>query len=173
MLALVYRQLKRRILNLMQWQEVCEHPDLQNLPFKIELNERGQVLMSPVKVYHSAFQGKITRLLPENGIVLPECAIATQKGTKVADIAWCSEQRFQLVKNEAECSIAPELCIEVVSSSNTKLEMEEKRELYLSAGAIEVWICNENGDVQFFDASGQLEKSSLIPDFPSLVRLLV
>jgi len=38
----------------MQWQEVCEHPSLQNLPFKIELNERGQVLMSPVKVYHSA-----------------------------------------------------------------------------------------------------------------------
>ena len=47
----------------MEWQEVCEHPSLQNLPFKIELNEKGQILMSPVKVYHSAFQGKIARLL--------------------------------------------------------------------------------------------------------------
>jgi hypothetical protein len=145
----------------MQWQEVCEHPNLQNLPFKIELNERGQVLMSPVKVYHSAFQGKISRLLPETGIVLPECAIAT-----------CSEQRFQLIKHEVECSIAPEVCIEVVSSSNTKLEMEEKRELYLSAGAIEIWICDENGSVQFYDVAGQLKKSNLIPDFPSLVRVL-
>jgi len=126
--------------------------------------------MSPVKVYHSALQGRLSRLLPENGIVLPECAIATTKGTKVADIAWCSVQRFELIKNEVECSIAPELCIEVVSSSNT--EMEEKRELYLSAGAIEVWICNEKGNIQFFDANGQLEKSSLIPNFPNLVRLL-
>ncbi|MFW5854607.1 MAG: Uma2 family endonuclease, partial [Thermodesulfobacteriota bacterium] len=61
----------------MDWQEVCEHPDLQNLPFKIEMNERGQIVMSPVKVYHSAFQGKIAALLylhMEGGSVLSECA---------------------------------------------------------------------------------------------------
>ena len=157
----------------MQWHEVCEHPSLQNLPFKIELNERGQILMSPVKVCHSAFQGKITRLLPENGIVLPECAISTTKGTKVADIAWCSEQRFKLIEHEAECSIAPELCIEVVSSSNTKIEMEEKRQLYLSAGAIEFWVCNEEGAVRFFDINGELKNSNLVPSFPIQVRIMV
>jgi Uma2 family endonuclease len=156
----------------MQWQEVCEHPSLQNLPFKIELNERGQILMSPVKVYHSAFQGKISRLLPDNGIVLPECAIKTTKGTKVADIAWCSEQRFKIIEREAECSVAPELCVEVISSSNTKMEMEEKRQLYISAGAIEFWVCNEEGEVMFFDANGQLKNSKLVPTFPNKVRII-
>lgn len=156
----------------MQWQEVCEHPSLQNLPFKIELNERGQILMSPVKVYHSAFQGKITRLLPEHGVVLPECAIATTKGTKVADIAWCSEQRFKLIGHEAECSIAPEVCIEVLSSSNTKTEMEEKRQLYFSAGAVECWVCDEEGDITFFDVKGPLKNSNLVPSFPNKVRIL-
>jgi Uma2 family endonuclease len=156
----------------MQWQEVCEHPSLQNLPFKIELNEQGQILMTPVKVYHSAFQGKISRLLPENGIVLPECAITTTKGTKVADIAWCSEQRFKLIEHETECSIAPEVCIEVISSSNTRMEMEEKRQLYLTAGAIEFWICNEVGEVKFFDANGQLKKSNLVPTFPNKVKVI-
>ena len=43
----------------MKWSEVCARSDLQNLPFKIELNEQGQIIMSPVKVYHSAYQGKI------------------------------------------------------------------------------------------------------------------
>jgi Uma2 family endonuclease len=156
----------------MQWQEVCEHPSLQNLPFKIELNERGQILMSPVKVCHSAFQGKITRLLPENGVVLPECAIKTTKGTKVADIAWCSEQRFKIIERETECSIAPELCIEVLSLSNTNIEMEEKRQLYISAGAIEFWVCNENGGMIFFDANGQLKKSNLVPMFPNKVKVI-
>jgi len=156
----------------MQWQEVCEHPSLQNLPFKIELNEKGQILMSPVKVYHSAFQGKITRLLPENGIVLPECAIKTTKGTKVADIAWCSEQRFKIIERETECSIAPELCIEVLSLSNTNIEMEEKRQLYISAGAIEFWVCNEDGGMMFFDANGQLKKSNLVPIFPNKVKVI-
>ena len=47
----------------MNWQEVCADPHLRNLPFKIELNEYGQVVMSPVKVYHSAFQGRIGALI--------------------------------------------------------------------------------------------------------------
>lgn len=129
-------------------------------------------MMSPVKVYHSAFQGKIARLLPDNGVVLPECAIKTTKGTKVADIAWSSAQRFELIQHEAECSVAPELCIEVVSSSNSHLEMEEKRRLYLAAGAVEFWVCDENGEVSFFDADGQLSRSQLVPAFPRLIRIV-
>jgi len=156
----------------MQWQEVCEHPGLQDLPFKIELNEKGQILMSPVKVYHSAFQGKITQLLPKHGVVLAECAIKAAKGTKVADIAWCSEQRFKQIERETECSIAPEVCIEVMSLSNTSSEIEEKRNLYLSAGAIEFWVCQENGNMAFFDASGPLKTSNLIPDFPQKIQII-
>jgi Uma2 family endonuclease len=156
----------------MHWQEVCEHPSLQNLPFKIELNEKGQILMSPVKVYHSAFQGRISQLLPKHGVVLAECAIKTSKGTKVADIAWCSEERFARIEREVECSIAPEVCIEVLSFSNTSSEMEEKRSLYISAGAIEFWVCNENGNMAFFDANGQLKASILIPGFPHKVKII-
>jgi len=77
-----------------------------------------------------------------------------------------------LIEHEAECSIAPELCIEVVSSSNTKIEMEEKRQLYLSAGAIEFWVCNEEGAVRFFDINGELKNSNLVPSFPNQVRIM-
>jgi len=82
----------------MNWQEVCNHPDLQNLPFKIELNETGKILMSPTKVYHSVFQGEIAALLRINrsdGKILTECAINTHKGTKVADVAWASNALFK------------------------------------------------------------------------------
>jgi len=44
--------------------------------------------------------------------------------------------------------------------------------IYLSAGAIEFWICNEEGDVKFSDANGQLEKSILAPAFPNKVKVL-
>ena len=43
----------------MFWQEVCENSSLKDLPFKIELNTQGQLLMTPVKVNHSLIQGKI------------------------------------------------------------------------------------------------------------------
>ena len=156
----------------MQWQEVCSHPSLQNLPFKIELNEWGQILMSPVKVYHSAFQGAIIRLLPAHGAALTECAIRTAKGTRVADVAWASPERFEIIARETECSIAPEICVEVVSASNSTDEMDEKRQLYLAAGARECWICDEQGDMTFFDAGGPLLHSRLVPDFPSNIHLL-
>lgn len=54
----------------------------------IRPNEYGKVVMSPVKVAHSALQGEIEFLLRsklKSGKTLPECAIATDKGTKVAD----------------------------------------------------------------------------------------
>ncbi len=114
----------------MNWLELCNRPDLQNLPFKIELDKQGKVIMSPVKVYHSILQGEIAALLRLNraeGKILTECAIKTQKGTKVADVAWVSQETYGVIKDEVECSIAPDVCIEVLSNSNTAEEMQEKK----------------------------------------------
>ena len=154
----------------MSWQEVCDDPKSRNLPFKIELNDQGQILMTPVKVYRSLFQGRIAGLLYSNltdGDVLVECAIATKKGTKVADVAWASRGRLQVIRNEIECSIAPEICIEIMSSANTKKEMTQKIKLYLANGATEVWICSEEGAIEFFTKTGKSNHSLLAPSFPA------
>lgn len=70
---------------------------------------------------------------------MPECAINTSDGVKVADIVWCSKERFFQIEDEVSASIAPEICIGVKSTGNTLEEIEFKRNLYLSAQAIEVW----------------------------------
>jgi hypothetical protein len=77
----------------MNWQEVVEHPSLRDLPFKIELNEYGAIVMNPVKLNHSGFQRSIQALMEnqrDDGMALPEVAVWTRKGTKVADVAWVS-----------------------------------------------------------------------------------
>ncbi|MSP26974.1 MAG: Uma2 family endonuclease [Methylococcales bacterium] len=158
----------------MNWQEVCEHPSLKDLPFKIELDELGRIIMSPVKLYHSALQGEIEfllRCLLKTGKTLPECAIKTTKGTKVADVAWVSSGTWAKIKMEADASIAPEICVEVISASNSKKEMLEKRQLYCEAGAKEVWLCNEYGEMQFFNAQLELKHSELVPEFPAKVDI--
>ncbi len=153
----------------MNWQQVCEHPDLRDLPFKVELNERGQIIMSPVKVVHSICQGEIEyllRTLVKTGKAMPECAISTRKGTKVADVAWASPQRLEHIRYETECSVAPEICVEVLSDSNTDEGIAEKRQLYFENGAHEVWTCTQDGDMSFHNSSGKLESSVLVPGFP-------
>jgi Uma2 family endonuclease len=158
----------------MNWQEVCAHPSLQDLPFKIELNEEGKVLMTPVKIYHAALQGELEfllRSLLRNGRTLPECAIHTRKGIRVADVVWASDAVFAKIKHETQCSLCPEICIEVFSASNTEEEMREKRKLYFEQGAKEVWLCSEQGELRFFTAQGERAASSLVPEFPKHIEL--
>jgi Uma2 family endonuclease len=157
----------------MKWEEVCENKQLQDLPFKIELNKWGQIIMSPVKIKHSFHQGRLQRLLESllsNGEVMPECAIDTTDGVKVADVVWCSAERFDKIQDEVSASIAPEICIEVKSIGNTLSEIEFKKKLYFEAQALEVWLCNEIGKIRFYNEQGELEQSLLVPDFPKQIK---
>jgi Uma2 family endonuclease len=158
----------------LSWKEVCEDPHLQDLPYKIETNERGQIVMSPNYLWHSRVQHQLAHHLDQRldgGEVLTEAAIQTPKGTKVADVAWFSEARWEEVKECFDAPVAPELCIEIRSSSNTDKEMDEKRRLYLDAGAEEVWICDEEGRIAFYDEAGQRSSSNRAPSFPSQIEL--
>lgn len=156
----------------MDWAEVVAHPSLQDLPFKIELNEYGQVVMNPVKINHSFYQSRISNMLEkmrEDGITLVECAIWTRKGTKCADVAWALVETFEKIQGKTEAQIAPEVCVEVTSMSNSAKEMKEKRKLYFEQGAKEVWICDEYGNVKFYNSKGEIESSKMFADFPSKV----
>lgn len=158
----------------MNWQEVCADPNLTDLPYKIELNERGQILMSPARLLHSLYQAQIIKrliTLIDHGAVIPEFPIGTNKGTKVPDVVWCSDKLLNQVKYDPESEIAPELCIEILSPTNIDQEMEEKRNLYFSLGAKEVWICDEKGEMQFYDKSGKIGNSLMCPPFPNVIEV--
>ena len=156
----------------MTWLELCEDKSLRDLPFKIELNRWGNIEMSPHRRQHGMIQGRISarlsKLLPKGEIIV-ECAVDTSDGVRVPDVAWASTERWDSMSDAASCSIAPEICIEVVSASNSAGEMNHKRNLYFEAGAEEVWFCDEQGNLQFFSAKGVLKRSRLCPKFPSHV----
>lgn len=159
----------------MNWEQVCEIPYLQDIPFKIELNRLGQIIMSPAKNIHSVLQWRIQRtlyqLIGNQGEIIPECSVKTADNVKVADVAWISEERFKQVRHEIAYSLAPEICIEVMSAGNTHREMKKKIGLYLKAGAEEVWICDEDGKMRFYNQIGILKQSLLIPKFPGQVEV--
>ena len=157
----------------MQWQEICDDKLLQDLPYKIELKRWGQIIMSPAKIKHGFYQSKIAYLLESltaGGEVIIECAVQTTDNVKVADVAWASDERADIILDEVSASIAPEICVKVRSDNNTSEEMEFKKSLYFAAGAKEVWICDRLGNLTFFDVEQQLETSKLVHDFPLLIK---
>lgn len=147
----------------MQWAEVLDNPYFKDLPFKIELNRYGKIEMTPASNRHGRLQSHIGTLLErklKKGESLTECSVQTTEGVKVADVAWCSKAFIKQYGYETPYSHAPEICIEIVSPSTSKEEMTNKAQLYLQAGAGEVWIVWENGLIDYYDKTGKLEQSA-------------
>ncbi len=161
---------------MISWADVCESPHLKDLPYKIETNRHGKILMCPTYPWHGSIRFEIgsllSKLLP-HGRVLTECAIDTTDGTRVADVAWISKERFAPHKKAYSLPVAPEVCVEILSNSNTKEEMLGKMQLYFAAGAREVWLCDESGAMEFYcsEQVTAVPDSPFCPDFPKRIEL--
>ena len=150
----------------MEWVEVINNPFLKNLPFKIELNKWGKILMTPASNNHGRLQYEVGSFIDKkkgSGKIIMECSIETSDGVKVADVAWASNEFLEKYSYNTPYPKAPEICVEIISPSNSKGEIEEKIQLYLAKGAVEVWIVDEAGQTKYFSYEGELEQSAEIP----------
>ena len=158
------------------WEQICDDPHLRDLPYKIEQDRYGRIVMSPVKSDHNEYQGKLAALLSQllpGWSILVECAIDTTEGTKVADVAARTRARRLPLRGAASLSIAPEICVEVQSWSNTMAELEEKRRLYAAKGCVEFWTCAGDGQIRFQRAPDgvRLAQSAICPSFPTEIAI--
>jgi Uma2 family endonuclease len=107
----------------------------------------------------------------QSGRSIAECPLDTSDGVKAIDVAWVSHQRRASKQNDPVYLIAPEICVEVLSPSNSPDEIAFRKRLFFERGAGEFWICDDEGVMQFFDVAGAISNSKLCPDFPSKVEL--
>ena len=155
----------------MTWKEICNDPLLADIPYKVESDEWGNIIMSPPPgAAHSDFQGEIIITLARlmsGGHAQPEYPLQTAKGVKGIDVIWVSsERRKQKPKDSLVHLLAPEICVEVLSPRNTRAEINQKILLYFERGAQECWMCDKKGGMSFLDPSGPLTRSRLCPKFP-------
>lgn len=151
-----------------EWKNLMENPFFNDIPYKVELNKFGQILMSPASNWHGILQynvGKTIEAEKGGGTIIIECSILTSEGVRVADVAWASGEFIAEFGDKTPYPKAPEICIEVKSPANTQAEMDEKIRLYLEKGALEVWIVEKNGKTSFHTHTGKIKKSKLVENF--------
>jgi Uma2 family endonuclease len=140
--------------NLARWAKLCADPFWSDVDGKIETDRYGQIIINPpAEPTHGGRQAELTLLLARfapAGKIIVECPISTGEGVKVPDLVWVSKNRLASIRGKSAFTAAPEICIEVLSASNTRNEIEEKRRLYFEAGASEVWLCERDGRLRFF-----------------------
>lgn len=162
--------------NLARWEEICANPILANLEFRVESDAHGNILMTPPPSFdHADAQGRLIELLlalaPNSGRTRPEVPLSTSAGVRGIDVVWISEERLAQSPNRKVLTVAPEICVEVLSPSNTQAEIDEKKALYFEAGADEVWICGLDGTLRVFlrDTPDETATSMLCPDLPAQI----
>jgi Uma2 family endonuclease len=157
--------------NVRRWHEVLADPLLAKLPHRIETDRHGHIVMSPPPAFphgrrQATIAGLMLKLIP-GGHAVTECPLSTSDGVKAIDVAWISPAREENVTEPIVLERAPEICVEIISPSNTASEIEEKRALYFEAGASEVWTCSLGGKLRFDVTPGrQVDASRLCPAFP-------
>lgn len=159
------------------WEAILADRSLNDLPYKIETNRYDKIIMSPASNWHRDYQFEIAKQLEKRmtgGRVSVEFAIETSDGIRVPDVIWISKTRRAPYGRTIVLPIAPEICIEILSPSNHREELLQKMTLYYSKGAQEVWLCDEHGKMEFFDALHAPESipaSLLCPGFPEQIEL--
>ncbi|MDR3569494.1 MAG: Uma2 family endonuclease [Syntrophobacteraceae bacterium] len=158
----------------MEWREVVEHPSLRDLPFKIETNAEGYIMMVAAKNKHREYQARISEwfvLFAKRGRAVSECNIETSDGTRIADVAWRSAEFLKRNKYDDPYQESPEVVVEVISPSNSEKAMKVKMSLYFERGAKEAWFCDDDGNMRFFNPQGELERSELFREFPGHIDI--
>lgn len=145
-----------------------------DLPFPWETNARGQIIMTPGGYDHSIRIGSLIRLfatINSEWRVGTRLGILTSDGLKAPAVILASPNYHAKFRGyESFVPGAPELCIEVMSPSNSWQEMRDKMALYFEVGAREVWIVDTDGRISFFGPGGEaLERSRLIPEAPGSI----
>src|SRR6187431_83485 len=114
--------------NIERWQELLADPVLAALDHRMETDRYGNIIMSPPPgVDHGGWQfdaGRILISLLPHGKVLTECPISTTEGVKGADVVWISRQRLAKARRKSLLVMAPEICVEVLSPTNRRGEIE-------------------------------------------------
>ncbi len=158
--------------NLRVWQRMLDDPALAKIEGRLETDRHGHILMSPPPSrQHGSRQFAIARMLDRlmGEHVQTESPVSTSDGVRAADITWASSSRLRKSGASPLFLQAPEICVEVLSPSNTAAEMAEKMALYFDAGADEVWLCETEGTLRFHTPAGPIAHSVLCPDFPDRV----
>jgi Uma2 family endonuclease len=177
-LTLELPPLKRQMsFNLRRWVELCADPQLVKFEGRIETDRHGHIIMNPpAEAGHGESQSEIVyllRTLLPQGRGITECPISTANGVKVADAAWASPECVKARGAQPCYTRAPEICIEVISPSNTKAEIQEKMALYFDAGAREVGICSRVAAMSFHTpgSTAPARTSTICPRFPKQITV--
>ena len=102
------------------------------------------------------------------GRTLTDFKIDSSEGVQTIDLVWLSDDQWRLFAGIEVAPFAPRICIEFNPETAT---LNERAQLLLNQFAEEVWFCDAQGQLSFYNQNGQLSQSRMAPRFQSNMLL--
>jgi len=144
-----------------RWNALAADPES---PDRYELTEFGELVLSPRPTNdHQAVSFAVGIQLTEQlgPRAATEIAVYTDRGIRVPDVVWMPAARWAECKGQSPFLFVPDVCVEVLSPSNSREEIAMKAGAYLRGGAREVIVVGLRGELEFFGPDGRREASAL------------
>ncbi|HSD43289.1 MAG TPA: Uma2 family endonuclease [Burkholderiales bacterium] len=123
------------------WQSLAADPES---PDCFELDQFGELILSPKPTTgHQRVASEIA------------WALRSQIGGEGVTDRWAA------CKGQSPLEVVPDVCVEVLSPSNTREEIEMKVRAYLRSGAREVIVVALKGEIEIFGPRGKRDASTL------------
>ena len=141
-----------------------ERQHVEDDPDCYELNEFGEWIVSPRPTHGhqqvaSVVAFQLTTQLGERAVI--EVSVYTDRGIRAPDVVWTPATRWLEAKGQNPLAFVPDVCVEVLSPSNTRQEILIEVGAYLRGGAREAIVVGLKGQLEFFGPGGRLEASAL------------
>jgi Uma2 family endonuclease len=136
------------VQSLVTWQEFLRLPERSESGERYELHDGEVVLVPPARPLHKKIQKRLEVLLEaaagQRGVVSTEFPYRPVPNLQfwVADVAYILQSDWDAMPPDTYPVYAPLLIVEVLSPSNTAVEVNRQRMVALSAGTQEFWVVN-------------------------------
>jgi Uma2 family endonuclease len=144
-----------------RWNELANDPES---PDWFELNEFGELILTPKptpKHQRVAFEVGVWLTTQLGPGAATDVSVLTDRGVRAPDVVWMPSERWVACKGQSPLQVVPDVCVEVLSPSNTREEIAMKTGAYLRGGAREVIVVGLRGEIEFFGAEGRRNASGL------------
>lgn len=139
-----------------RWRELVADP---NTPEFVELSEFGELILSPTPTNrHERVAFRVARALEQQLGAEASTAVSVQtktRGVRRPDAVWMPPEKWDTAGDADPLPLVPDICVEVLSPSNTRAQVAMKTAAYLDGGANEVITVGLQGEVRFFGPEGE------------------
>ncbi len=154
-----------------RWREILDDPRFANFVGKIDLDRWGRIVVLLVNTEHGGLAGELSHLLRSQlgGRTLVEVGVRTKEGIFAPDVAWCSDRYWSERRDQSPLEVAPELCVEIASPSNTLIDLRSKAKAYIDSGARESRIVFPRSKrLEYYGTGGLMQITSFQVDLTAL-----